>query len=359
MAFKLKLQEPLDQGVRRVALGQIDGICDVTRFADAAQWVHEARKSLKRTRALLRLVRSGIAKDDWRWMNAALRDAGRGLSPWRDRDVRRETLAWLSADADPRHAAALDRVVRLDSRRNGEDVPVATAIDAERAVMLDALGPTREKLSTLEVEIASATLVDGLARTHRTARKVLQRARSDPGDEAFHELRKLVQLHWRQMQLLSNAWPALFAARIASARALAQSLGREHDLAVLAAWIASAAAGSVTSADRRLIGNACVQAQAALRETAIVSAHLLFAGHPRSFAREAIASWDAAQSGNKLTIDQMPPTHVGLRPQPRQRGRSAAPLSRSARSAPEGGGGHDPVRSKRGGRAGAKPAGRT
>lgn len=358
MAFKLKLREPLDHGLRRVALGQIDGICDEAKYPDAAQWVHEARKSLKRTRALLRLARSGMAKDDWRQSTEALRDAGRQLSSRRDRDVRRETLVMLAADADRALAVALDRALRSDGRRNGEDVAVTTSIDAERTATIEALGATRERLATLEVDAVAATLADGLAQTHRSARKALKAAKTDSDNEAFHNLRKMVQLHWRQMQLLSSAWPDLFAARIASARALAQCLGREHDLAVLAAWVASAAAGGVTNADRSSIGKACAQAQAALRQVALPSAELLFAGRPRSFAREAIAYWEAARAANTGAQDQAPATRQP-RPRRQSRGRSAAPASRSARVSPEGGGGHAPVRGKRGARARAKPAGRT
>ncbi len=362
MAFKLKLQEPLDQGVRRVALDQIDRIRAPDADGDHARWVHEARKSLKRTRALLRLVRSGLRKDEWRELNSALRDAGRQLSVWRDRDVRLATLASLGTNARRPLAAAIERLAAHDEHPTGspdnEPAPTADTIEVERVATVAALAAIREALATLAVDAGPATLEAGLRRTHRAARKALDHARSNPGVETFHELRKAVQLHWRQMQLLSSAWPDLFAARIATARALAQCLGREHDLAMLAASVTGDAAGNVAHSDRRLIGAACARAQEALREEACASAELLFVARPRTFAREAIAYWTAAGAKHPGPVESSDFNGHRNVSQVRPRGRSASPRRRSAETPIEGGGGRGPVQGKRGSKARAKPAGR-
>ena len=86
MSYRLKPSEPLDAAVRRLSRGQIGRKrAAPLRGAAAATWVHETRKSLKRLRALLRLVRFGLAKKDWRGANDDLRDIGRRLSALRER----------------------------------------------------------------------------------------------------------------------------------------------------------------------------------------------------------------------------------------------------------------------------------
>ncbi|MBC7158217.1 MAG: CHAD domain-containing protein, partial [Rhodobacteraceae bacterium] len=60
--------------------------------------VHAMRKSVKKMRGLIRLVRPAF--DAFADENAALRDAARHLAPLREQDVLARTLAHLCAD-DP------------------------------------------------------------------------------------------------------------------------------------------------------------------------------------------------------------------------------------------------------------------
>src|SRR5262245_53924237 len=98
MAYRLKLSESLTRGVRRIALDQLDlAEQRLKDKSDPVAAVHEARKSLKRTRALLRLIRPALGESVYRRENGQLRDAGRLLSASRDRDVMRETVVKLEA----------------------------------------------------------------------------------------------------------------------------------------------------------------------------------------------------------------------------------------------------------------------
>src|SRR5262249_11482283 len=57
--------------------------------------VHRARRSLKKARAALRLMRPGITDAQYRGLNATLRDAARPLSQVRDSKVLLDTLRGL------------------------------------------------------------------------------------------------------------------------------------------------------------------------------------------------------------------------------------------------------------------------
>src|SRR3954469_6516498 len=104
--FALREDEPLREGVERIAVGQLDNSIEGLAGesdADSATAIHEARKSIKRLRSLLRLTRHQIGEHVYRRDNAAFRDIGRRLSSARDSRVMLDTLADVS-ERHPRKA---------------------------------------------------------------------------------------------------------------------------------------------------------------------------------------------------------------------------------------------------------------
>ncbi len=100
MAFRFKLGEPFDEGCRRIAVDQIERAqSQLHDKGDQAIAVHETRKSLKRLRALLRLVRPAMGEAAFKQENAQLRDIGLSLSGERDRHVLLETVNKLEGSA--------------------------------------------------------------------------------------------------------------------------------------------------------------------------------------------------------------------------------------------------------------------
>jgi hypothetical protein len=100
---------------------------------DRERAVHEALKDVKKTRALLRLYRSGLGDATYRHENRELRDAGRALSVMRDAHVRLETVDGLAERyAGEIPAGAFDA---LRERIGGPDVSelaVDQSVDAAR-----------------------------------------------------------------------------------------------------------------------------------------------------------------------------------------------------------------------------------
>ena len=116
MPFRFKLAEPFEDALRRIGREQIERAqAQFKGAADPISAVHETRKSLKRLRALLHLVRPAIGDETYRAENTRLREVGRMLSSTRDRHVLLETIAKLDnvptiGRKGPRHAVreALD-----------------------------------------------------------------------------------------------------------------------------------------------------------------------------------------------------------------------------------------------------------
>ena len=61
MTYRFKLQEPIGQGVRRVGLEQIEiAEAKLSSKDNVSAAIHDARRCLKRVRAVLRLIQPGL-----------------------------------------------------------------------------------------------------------------------------------------------------------------------------------------------------------------------------------------------------------------------------------------------------------
>jgi CHAD domain-containing protein len=89
-AFRVKLGEPVPDAIGRIARGRIDHALEALEEA-SEEGIHEARKDMKKLRALLRLVREKKLRPE----SDCFRDAARELAGARDADVMLATVADL------------------------------------------------------------------------------------------------------------------------------------------------------------------------------------------------------------------------------------------------------------------------
>src|SRR5262245_51916833 len=97
-AYRIDPGEPVPDEVRRVARGRIEHALDELRGRSDStreEAVHEARKDMKKLRALLRLVRGELGERVYSAENACFRDIARELAGVRDADVMLATLTDL------------------------------------------------------------------------------------------------------------------------------------------------------------------------------------------------------------------------------------------------------------------------
>jgi hypothetical protein len=137
-----------------------------------------------------------------------------------------------------------------------------------------------------------AALAKGLKASYRRGRKAARYAYEEPTDENFHELRKAVQWHWRQMSLLARAWPDELAVRVNAARELSQLLGDDHDLALL---IAAVAQSTLSADEKEAAAAVCQRQQQILRATAEYRVKRLFAERPKAFVSRMKAYWQCGR----------------------------------------------------------------
>ncbi|MEO1266076.1 MAG: CHAD domain-containing protein [Pseudomonadota bacterium] len=285
--------ETIGENVARMLRGQLAKAERATtkRGLDAAG-VHSARKAFKRARGVLRLVRTGLGKADYRDLNMQLRDLGRDLSEARDSHVLMQSLTSLAHHADiGRSVAVLDLKALIAERADGDGSlakpnpkPAARAIDHLKA-HVDAL--------PLE-DISFADVAAGYARTYAIGRSQYAEITSVSNDDAHHDLRKAVQYHWRQSAMLEPAWPDAMRLRLETARLVSRLLGADHDLSVLAEFIDGPGKAACRKSDRRRLIAAARQRQTELRQLFKSPARRLYALPPAALGDAIRAYWTAA-----------------------------------------------------------------
>jgi CHAD domain-containing protein len=291
--FRLRRDEGAAEELRRIARGQLELASGRLESGDdAGESVHEARKSFKRLRALVRLARDPLGDDVYRSENHAFRDTGRELSAARDAQVLRETLDDLTKryrheiddDAFSGLREALDADARAAHERIAED---AGAVEEVRA----SLDAARDRVATwpLPEHADLAMLAPGFQRMYRRGRRALRAARKDTDTEHLHELRKRTKDLWHAAQVLRPADPKRMKKLARRAHDLSDVVGEDHDLAVLLDG-ARRRADTLAPGELELLDGLVGRRRARLQRKALALGRRVYARKPRTVARLAARS---------------------------------------------------------------------
>jgi CHAD domain-containing protein len=286
--FRLHPDEGAAEGLRRVARGQIElAAGQLESRDDVAEAVHEARKSFKRMRAVVRLARDPLGDEIYRRENRAFRDTGRELSAARDAQVLRETLDDLTRrygdeigdDAFEGLRESLDADARAAHDRIAADAGAVEEVRTE----LDA---ARDRVATwpLPEHEGASMLAPGFERIYKRGRGALKAARREPADENLHELRKRAKDLWHAAQVLRPASPRRLKRLGRRAHQLSDLLGDDHDLAVLLE-AAHERYRTLGRGELALLRGLVGRRRARLRRAALTCGRRVYGPKPRAWAR--------------------------------------------------------------------------
>lgn len=192
-----------------------------------AKLVHELRKNVKKTRAVLRLVRPAFR--DFEQQNASLREAARLIAPLRDADA----LALTFDRATARTDLPLAQITALRDRLappSGEEIRPEERLEAHR----QALAAVEAGIPDWNIRHKGFdSFTGGLERSWDACRRTMRKARDKADADALHLFRKKVKDHWYHARLLSPIWPDMMAAHVTACDRLGKALGQARDLAIL------------------------------------------------------------------------------------------------------------------------------
>jgi CHAD domain-containing protein len=230
MAFRIKRNERVDEGIRRIVREQIRKAVRAARDLDGPQEerVHEVRTRLKRSRAALALIREAVGRlagrDDRR-----LRDVARRLARPRDLAVQAHTFRVLGTRLSTELPAGLVRRLAGAERHTRLALPPD---EVERALRRTArkLRRLRRRLDDWPVAHGRRAVADGVTEMYREARRGLRAARARPTAKRFHDWRKQVKALSNELKIVGGAIPELATTLMPKVDHLAELLGQVHDL---------------------------------------------------------------------------------------------------------------------------------
>jgi len=241
MGYRFLEGETVPDGVRRIALEQIDKALELTTAGSKAgenldKAIHDTRVSCKKLRGLLRLVRFELDDETFKTENVYYRDANRRLSSVRDTAALVETLDKLIERFADQLAEPAFQTMRksLTRSRNKAQFNKKKALAEEKKTLTEAR--QRVEKWPLEKDDFSA-LGRGLKRIYKQGRLGFATAFEQQSVENFHEWRKQVKYLWYHMRLLQPLWPALLKPLADEIKLLSDHLNADHDLAMLGEWV--------------------------------------------------------------------------------------------------------------------------
>jgi CHAD domain-containing protein len=247
MAFRFENYETPIDGVRRIASERLEEAITAanTKPRPSPQDVHEIRKDLKSLRALVQLARGNMVKTARSQENLVLRDAGRTLSGTRDAEALLGALEKLFGTLERPKGEALQPV----GKKIVDRIRQQLQSEAARSLTQRELKTVTELLSNLRSRIpdwvfvsgviqrGSMLLAAGLEHTYRRGRQhyriVETIGMENATDELWHEIRKQAKALGYQLRLIRRIWPSAIHAWTDALDELSDSLGDDHDFALI------------------------------------------------------------------------------------------------------------------------------
>lgn len=306
--FRLGQTEPLPVGLKRLTMGEMEGA--VSRFYDGEQAfpsaVHEARKSTKRIRAVLRLIRYEIGEQVFVYEDNWMRETARVLAPSRDAisivemmDVLENIYGHLLVEG-----ALSETRDRLDWNRRW--VVTRTMEDPETVVRLVEnlerahgrysnwpVDPSARSVYGVGIRDEFAAISPGFHKTYLSGRQRMVSAYSHRTPEGFHKWRKSVKYLCHQMELMTPLWPEVVVGMAITLKRVGELLGQDHDLTLLLDSLESDTRICPDPVQRSLIRALANQRRSDLQTAARILGRRVFAEEPDSITKRLDVYWEA------------------------------------------------------------------
>jgi CHAD domain-containing protein len=309
--FHLIPGENLSRGLQRICLEQFETSLDTLSSGDDINLaIHELRKSNKRVRALLRMVRPVIGDKVYRAENDALARASRLVSPVRDGKVLIDAVTRLRSRYGhllapgvfggieerlrTRHERMMNRVVD-----NPEVLGEVTAIIYRARSRYSAwpTDPSDPRYGPRMLPDSFRSIGGGVSQTYERGRKAMGLAYRDRTPGQFHDWRKQVKYLRHQMEILAPVWPEVIGGLAVSLEQLGDVLGDDHDQSELIRLTAALPELAPDPDERNLLVALANQRRRELEGAARVMGGRVYAEAASQFIARLKAYWTAWSYG--------------------------------------------------------------
>jgi len=297
MAFYFKRQETVARAIRRLGGKRVQSALERLKTCTDADAIHCARKDIKMLRALLRLVRAGIAKKQFRRLAGTLRQSASQLAAPRDAYIKTEALQDLTrrfkGQLAPRALPHLHAQLRNDLA--GEMKRLAKGNNTGKVER--ELRRVGKKFDCLNLSRTGwSALGPGVKAAYRNGRRAYAIARKNPSPESLHQWRKRAKDLWYQIGLLRPIWPEQMEATSSELKGLTDYLGDDHDLVVLGQAAREQCSGDANAREVEILTGLIAERRRELRSAALALGARIYAEKPSTFCGRLAEHWKARRS---------------------------------------------------------------
>ncbi len=231
MAFRLKLREPLREGLKRVFCEEIDSALHMCQHPakERGVTVHEVRKHLKKLRAAIRLAIGAVGKNCHAEEDRCVRNIGRLVSDLRDAQVRLQTFIQLrdkAAKNSERQLFPLTGELLLLERES-----FSAAFAGWQKEAIPQLENVKARLMAWTLDgLTWKQICNAVCKIYRRGQRALAKVMDDPEPEDVHAWRKRVKDVWYELRILQPLNRTVLEEMAHYAEVLGELLGSEHDL---------------------------------------------------------------------------------------------------------------------------------
>ena len=298
MSLCLQSRDTVRDAIRRVERERIAVAQELIRGAAqvrSSRGIHQARKQLKRARALLRLIRPDISRGRWTRVDHRLRDVARALSAVRDATVLVGTFQEFRA----RHvttANSLANVTITAHHRQAQAHNATLASDKARKKLQRLLGQAARDLDQwTTIHRGWKAIGPGLKAVYSEAQAAAAPLRqvADCDNLTLHKARKRAQTLLHVLEFLQSAQPQRIGARIHALHELTELLGKDHDLGMLEGTLRDSASTRLSAAGLRRLNTAIAADRGSAQARASRLGGEIYTETEEAFVSEIHEHWKA------------------------------------------------------------------
>jgi CHAD domain-containing protein len=281
-----------DETLRAGLLRSVDQLTDsiITQSSSSPideEATHQIRTTIKRLRALLRLIRPGLEPSFFEQENDRLRTAAQILSSARDSEVARDTLKALPINDHPRQEAVDAALSGLEPRIQREKAHKPNLTELKEDVQ-----ETRSRFRRVKLQGTEPQIIErAIRKVYRQGRQRMKDAIRTDEDAAYHRWRIRAKNLYYELQFLEAVWPKPLRRMVSRLSKLQDRIGLDHDLVVLRAELKKTpeAFGGKETVGRIV---SCLDNQTRkLRRSAVPLGRKIWRKKPKRFARQLARYW--------------------------------------------------------------------
>lgn len=284
------------KALKRTSSARLRPVRSKAKTAKRDEAIHETRKSIKKIRAVVRLMQPELGQA-YRKENQRLGETGRRLSELRDAEAIIEVFDGVADKYRDQLKPDAARAIRRGLLKNKQEIETRVKVDAIVRQAASALRATSRAVTRWPLASDGFdAIAPGFKTRYKRGQEAMATARKQSSPEAFHEWRKRVKDHWYHVRLLESLWTEVLQARESALKELETWLGDDHNLFVLCGKLKDDPERYGGEENSQFFTGLMEEYSQELREKALSLGERIYEQKPKLLMREMSRLWDAWQN---------------------------------------------------------------